>query len=142
MAYENTHSTIASKNYAAFALSLQEMYQNINRDTMSSAGYTAQAKEIQQLMAQVQSLNKTVQDLTKRPATATDKDSKQQKPAGKQARGNNKANKRQWEHGNNKQQQKKGKGARFCDTCDFNHTHWSNLCNRPKEDHDEDRMAP
>jgi hypothetical protein len=62
------------------------------------------------------------------------RDDKQQQPVGTRSKRPATAT--------NKQQQKKGKGAKFCDTCDFNHTHWSNLCNRPKEDHDEDRMAP
>ena len=141
MSYETTHPTIVSKDYPAFALSLQVMYQNINRDTMRSAGYTAQATEqIQDLMAQVKALNKTVQELEKRPRN---KDSNHRNPLDTHTRGAN-SGKRERERGNNKQQ-KKGKGVqgtRFCDTCEFNHTHWSNMCKWPKDGHNEDRMAP
>jgi hypothetical protein len=70
MSYENTHATIISKDYAAFAESLQVMYQNVNKDTMKSAGYTAQAKEKenQELVAQVKLLTKTVQAMQKQQA--------------------------------------------------------------------------
>ena len=133
MMYENAHPTIISKDYPDFAASMQTMYQTINRDTMRSAGYTAQAKETQnqELMAQVQTLTKTVQTLEKQQAEREHSGSRNNSINGKRGRVQAK-----------NQQQKKGKGTKFCDTCDFNHSHWSNVCKYPKVGHDENRMAP
>ena len=143
MMYENTHSTIISKDYTDFAAAMQVMYQTINRDTMRSAGYTAQAKETQnqELMAQVQQLIKTVQTLEKQQA---ERERRPQNPQGPSGGGANNSNNRKHERGQGKKQhQKKAKGGtKFCDTCDFNDTHWSNVCKWPKDDHDRNRMAP
>lgn len=137
MMYENSHPTIISKDYADFAASMQTMYQTINKDTMRSAGYTAQVKEThnQELMAQIQTLTKTVQTLEKRQA--------ERENSGPHNKGaNNSINGKRGRGQGKNQQQKKGKGTKFCDTCDFNHSHWSNVCKYPKVGHDENRMAP
>lgn len=136
MSYENTHATIISKDYAAFAVSLQVMYQNVNKDTMKSAGYTAQAKEKenQELVAQVKLLTKQVQAMQKQRMSAD----KQQQPAGPRLSNFNGKRKQEQVTGN----KSKARGFKFCDTCDYNRTHWSNTCNRPKDGHEEDRRVP
>jgi hypothetical protein len=143
MSYENTHATIISKDYAVFAASLQVMYETINRDTMRSAGYTAQAKETQnqELMAQVQELTKKVQTMEKQQVA---RESRFQNPKGPSDGGADNSNnsKRERGHGKNRHQKKAKGGTKFCDTCDFNSTHWSNVCRWPKIDHDANRMAP
>lgn len=113
--YETTHTTMVSKNYAAFKASLLQFYPNLNHDTMKSAGYTAQAKE-----AQVQILETQVQKLTEQ----VKKLQGQKRPrAAQESRG-------------------KTKGTKYCDSCKFNHTHWSNECTKRKDEHNPNCMAP
>ena len=112
--YETNHTTMLSKDYNAFKALLLVFYPNLNHETMKSAGYIAQAKEDKTaaLEAQIQKLTQQVNKLQ-----------------GKHARPDEKM-------------KTKTKGKKYCDSCKFNHSHWSNECTRRKDDHNPNSMAP
>ena len=125
MTYENQNPEMAQKVFVNFTAALRITYQALDKDTMQSAGYTA---------AQLQVKDEFQEQLT--AITAQMNDLKKTQKAGGEGERKRKQTQR------DEKDTGEPKPFKFCDTCNFNKSHWSKACNRPKDGHNFKKNQP
>ena len=123
MTYDNSTPEVEDKKFDEFSKQLKTLFRSLDKDTMSTAGYAAQAKQQyhedqNEVMAQLARLEKKID------ATST-----QNKTQGKQ------------------QYERRGAVSErrpffYCHSCKFQKSHWSAECSKPLPGHDSNKNHP
>ena len=123
MSYDNATPEVEDKNFNEFSKQLKTLFRSLDKDTMSTAGYTAQVKQHTQevqndVMAQLARLEKKID------ATSNQ-------------------NKAQVKHQNERKVPTTERRPFFyCHSCQFQKSHWSAECTKPIPGHDNSKNHP
>jgi hypothetical protein len=120
MTYENSTPEIADKDYDKFTKQLKTLFRTLDKDTMKSAGYDASSAQAtrpntetqNEVMAQLARLEKML-DANIKP--------------------------------NNEGENRESAGLKpffYCHSCQFQKSHWSAMCRKPKKGHDKSKNHP